>query len=153
NGASRHRGDERPQGRRQRRHTHRDFPGDRQVAVVRGSASAERGQALTRSILLVTAALALVSAPGSAQVSADSSKAQTTASISRQGTDSPRRPLTNDPPPAQPADTLLANACREAPQGKPAPGLLTVVFRAGTPDSARVSAAKEVSGTLVRMAE
>jgi hypothetical protein len=52
---------------------------------------------------------------------------------------------------AAPVDTILATACRAAPAGKPAPGLLTVVFRAGTAESARVAAAREVGGTLAGM--
>jgi hypothetical protein len=50
-----------------------------------------------------------------------------------------------------PVDTILATACKAGSPGKPAPGLLTVVFRPDTPDSARVAAVKEVSGTLAGM--
>lgn len=135
------------------------------MAVVRRGASTERAQALSKPVLLAVAALVLAARAGSAQVSTDSAKAQTTDSVPRQGSDSVRPP-TNDtttaqrptsgaapPRPATPTDTLLANACRETLPGRPAAGLLTVVFRAGTPDSARVSAAKEVSGTLVQIPE
>jgi hypothetical protein len=144
------------------------------VALVRGSASTERHQALSRPLPLIIAVMALSSRVGSAQVSTDSAKAQispdsaraqTTDSVPRQGTDSSgaartdtsaaQRPATGaaPPPPATPPDTLLANACRGTLPGRPAAGLLTVVFKAGTPDSSRVAAAKEVSAAFIRVPE
>jgi len=47
-----------------------------------------------------------------------------------------------------PVDTTLARACNGAPGGTEAPGLLAVVFRSRTPDTARIAAAKAVGGTL-----
>ena len=47
-----------------------------------------------------------------------------------------------------PPDTILTRACEGAPAGSPAPGLLAVVFRAGTADRDRTAAAKAVHGTL-----
>jgi hypothetical protein len=47
-----------------------------------------------------------------------------------------------------PVDTTLARACNGAPGGTEAPGLLAVVFRSRTPDTARVAAARAVGGTL-----
>jgi hypothetical protein len=48
----------------------------------------------------------------------------------------------------EPADTTLARACAGATAGSMAPGLLTVVFRPGTPDKERAAAARAVGGTL-----
>lgn len=50
--------------------------------------------------------------------------------------------------PVAPVDTTLARACAGAPTGSVAPGLLTVVFRPGTPDKQRAAAARAVGGTL-----
>jgi hypothetical protein len=47
-----------------------------------------------------------------------------------------------------PTDTTLARACDGAPAGTEAPGLLAVLFRAGTSDRDRAAAAKAVGGTL-----
>jgi hypothetical protein len=47
-----------------------------------------------------------------------------------------------------PTDTTLARVCRGVPGGIEAPGLLAVVFRAGTSDQDRIAAAKSVGGTL-----
>lgn len=47
-----------------------------------------------------------------------------------------------------PSDTVLARACSGEPGGGEAPGLLAVIFRAGTPDRERAAAAKSVGGTL-----
>lgn len=47
-----------------------------------------------------------------------------------------------------PVDTTLARACDGLPGGTEAPGLLAVVFRSRTPDTARVAAARAVAGTL-----
>ena len=48
----------------------------------------------------------------------------------------------------EPNDTALARACQGLPAGTQAPGLLTVLFRAGTSDRDRAAAAKSVGGTL-----
>jgi hypothetical protein len=50
--------------------------------------------------------------------------------------------------PGAPRDTTLARACAKAAPGALAPGLLAVVFRPGTTDKDRASAAKAVGGTL-----
>jgi hypothetical protein len=50
--------------------------------------------------------------------------------------------------PAEPADTTLARACAGEPAGSEAPGLLAVVFTAGTSERDRAAAAKAVGGTL-----
>ena len=100
---------------------------------------------------------------GAAQASADSAKSVTNDSLARQGTDTTlaaRKDTSAQPASTTgavtrvtvPVDTIVASACREAPAGRPAPGLLMVVFRAGTAESARVAAAKEVRGTLAGMA-
>ena len=47
-----------------------------------------------------------------------------------------------------PSDTVLARACQGMAAGTQAPGLLTVMFRAGTSDRDRAAAAKSVGGTL-----
>ncbi|HET6579207.1 MAG TPA: hypothetical protein VFG66_12850 [Gemmatimonadales bacterium] len=47
-----------------------------------------------------------------------------------------------------PPDTTLMRACAGAPAGSLAPGLLAVVFRAGTSGPEKVAAAKAVGGTL-----
>jgi hypothetical protein len=47
-----------------------------------------------------------------------------------------------------PPDTTLMRACEGAPAGSLAPGLLAVVFRAGTSGPEKVAAAKTVGGTL-----
>lgn len=47
-----------------------------------------------------------------------------------------------------PPDTTLMRACAGAPAGSLAPGLLAVVFRAGTSGPEKVAAAKTVGGTL-----
>lgn len=49
---------------------------------------------------------------------------------------------------AAPTDPTLARACTGMPAGSEAPGLLAVVFRAGTSDKDRAAAAKAVGGTL-----
>ena len=46
-----------------------------------------------------------------------------------------------------PPDTVLARACAGLPAGAEAPGLLAVVFRPGTSDTARAAAARAVGGT------
>ncbi len=139
------------------------------MAVVRGGASAERSiTPLMKPALLVSAALIFGGSVGHAQASGDSAKAQPNDSLARAKTDTtvggakdsaaaqpgPQQPTQASAAPARaaaPVDSILAAACREAPPGRPAPGLLTVVFRAGTPDTARVAAAREVSGTLAGM--
>jgi hypothetical protein len=47
-----------------------------------------------------------------------------------------------------PSDTVLAKACAGMPAGAEAPGLLSVVFRAGTSDTAKASAMRAVGGAL-----
>src|SRR5206468_12462240 len=47
-----------------------------------------------------------------------------------------------------PSDTVLARACQGMAAGTQAPGLLAVMFRAGTSDRDRAAAAKSVGGTL-----
>ena len=47
-----------------------------------------------------------------------------------------------------PPDTVLMRACEGEPAGSPAPGLLAVVFRAGTSDQEKAAAAKAVGGAL-----
>jgi hypothetical protein len=136
------------------------------VAVVRGSPSAERsGTTLTRRFLLVALVLVLGASSGAAQAAADSAKTVPGDSLSRRGGDTASA-ATKDTSAAQrsgatgnvvpvvtppPVDSILATACKGASPGKAAPSLLTVVFRPGTPDSDRVAAMKEVSGTLAGM--
>jgi hypothetical protein len=50
--------------------------------------------------------------------------------------------------PGAPRDTTLARACAKTAPGALAPGLLAVVFRPGTTDKDRASAAKAVGGTV-----
>ena len=50
--------------------------------------------------------------------------------------------------PADPSDTTLARACAGSPEGSEAPGLLAVIFVAGTSERDRAAAAKAVGGTL-----
>jgi hypothetical protein len=136
------------------------------VAVVRGGASAEWSiTPLMKHTVLLGAALIFGGSVGHAQASGDSAKAQPNDSLARAKTDpalggtqdsaaaqpGPQQPTQASAipaPVAAPVDSIVAAACHEAPPGKPAPGLLTVVFRPGTPDTARVAAAREVSGTL-----
>jgi hypothetical protein len=47
-----------------------------------------------------------------------------------------------------PPDTVLAGLCAGASGGVEAPGLLAVIFRAGTPDTAQLAAARAVGGSL-----
>jgi hypothetical protein len=47
-----------------------------------------------------------------------------------------------------PPDTTLMRACEGEPGGSPAPGLLAVVFRAGTSDQEQAATAKAVGGVL-----
>ena len=49
---------------------------------------------------------------------------------------------------AEPTDTTLARACAGYPAGSEAPGLLAVIFNAGTSERDRAAAAKAVGGTL-----
>jgi hypothetical protein len=49
---------------------------------------------------------------------------------------------------ADPTDTTLARACAGYPAGSEAPGLLAVIFNAGTSERDRAAAAKAVGGTL-----
>jgi len=115
-----------------------------------------------KSMLLAAAGLVFGATVCSAQANVDSTKAQTNDSLPRQGTDTAQsaakdtsaaqRPVATESAPARaaaPVDSILLTACRGALAGRPAPGLLTVVFRAGTPDTARAAAAKAVSGALV----
>jgi hypothetical protein len=77
-----------------------------------------------------------------------------TALAATKDTSAAQRPAPKGAVPAPvptPVDSILATACRGAPAGKPAPGLLTVVFRAGTPETDRVAAAKEIGGALAGM--
>jgi hypothetical protein len=50
--------------------------------------------------------------------------------------------------PEEPSDTTLARACQGYPAASEAPGLLAVIFNAGTSDRDRAAAAKAVGGTL-----
>ncbi len=47
-----------------------------------------------------------------------------------------------------PVDTALARACADAPAGSEAPGLLSVVFRAGPSVTDKAAAAKAVGGAM-----
>ncbi len=135
------------------------------MAVVRGGASAERSiTALMRRTFVITAAMIFGTSVGYAQTSGDSAKAQPNDSLARakpdtshgtkdtaaapSGAQQPTQASVVPARAAAPVDSILAAACREERPGKPAPGLLTVVFRPGTPDTARVAAAREVKGTL-----
>ena len=52
-----------------------------------------------------------------------------------------------------PQDTVLARACAGLPAGAEAPGLLAVVFRPGTSDTARAAAARAVGGRRAGLSE
>jgi hypothetical protein len=61
-----------------------------------------------------------------------------------------------DSPPAaaaSPADTTLKKACTGAPPGMLAPGLLAVVYRAGTTREEAIAAAKSVGGEIAGMSD
>jgi hypothetical protein len=132
------------------------------VAVVRGGASAERSTTpRMKHAFLVGAALILGGSVGHAQASGDSARAQPNDSLARAKADTAAggtkdsaaakqaaQPSAAPARAAAPVDSILAAACRETLPGRPAPGLLTVVFRPGTPDTARIGAAKAISGTL-----
>lgn len=136
------------------------------MAVVRGGASAERSiTTLVRRTFVITAAIIFGTSVGYAQTSGDSAKAQPHDSLARvksdtahaatkdtaaapSGAQQPTQASAEPARAAAPVDSILAAACREERPGKPAPGLLTVVFRPGTPDTARITAAREVKGTL-----
>jgi hypothetical protein len=57
-------------------------------------------------------------------------------------------PLPSNVGVAAPSDPTLTRACAGMPAGSEAPGLLAVIFRAGTSDKDRAAAAKAVGGTL-----
>lgn len=82
------------------------------------------------------------------------SRGQDSASAASSSAVAPSSPAVAPPPiaVAAPVDSVLARACRTARPGAPAPGLLGVVFRAQTPDSERVKAAREVGGELAGVA-
>ena len=139
------------------------------MVVVRGGASAERSiTPLMKPALLVSAALIFGGSVGHAQASGDSARAQPNDSLARAKTDTTvggprivqphsrghssrlkRRPYR--PVRLLPWTRFSPRPAVKLPPGRPAPGLLTVVFRAGTPDTARMAAAREVSGTLAGM--
>lgn len=123
---------------------------------------------------LVVALMLAVSTRGTAQTTSDSARAAASADSLRRvtgGSASPAAPAAptaervppalgpgsaqTDPAsiqvgvgPADPTDTTLARACAGAPAGSEAPGLLAVIFVAGTSERERAAAAKAVGGTL-----
>jgi hypothetical protein len=123
---------------------------------------------------LVVALMLVVSMRGTAQAPSDSTRATPSTDSLRGATgDSAARTATGAPagdrvPPAlgpgsvgtdpstiplgvgpeEPADTTLVRACAGYPAGSEAPGLLAVIFNAGTSDRDRAAAAKAVGGTL-----
>ena len=124
---------------------------------------------------IVVVLLLAVSTLGTAQTPNDSARAAATADSLRRatgGTPAPAAPGTptadrvppalgpgsaqTDPtsiplnvgPAADPSDTTLARACAGEPAGGEAPGLLAVIFVAGTSERDRAAAAKAVGGTL-----
>ena len=124
---------------------------------------------------IVVVLLLAVSTLGTAQTPNDSARAAATADSLRRatgGTTAPAAPGTptadrvppalgpgsaqTDPtsiplnvgPTSDPSDTTLARACAGEPVGGEAPGLLAVIFVAGTSERDRAAAAKAVGGTL-----
>ena len=144
--------------------------------MVRSGAMTHRAAALAVSrmpILLVALVLA-VSTLGAAQTPSDSARAAASADSLRRATGGGAAPAAPGAPaadrvppalgpgstatdpasiplgigPAEPTDTTLARACAGAPAGSEAPGLLAVVFTAGTSERDRAAAAKAVGVTL-----
>ena len=129
---------------------------------------------MTHAPALVVALMLAISMRGTAQTPSDSSRAAPSTDSLRGATgDSAARAATGSPtadriPPAlgpgsvqtdpptiplgvgqtDPTDTTLARACAGYPAGSEAPGLLAVIFNAGTSDRDRAAAAKAVGGTL-----
>jgi hypothetical protein len=123
---------------------------------------------------LVVALMLAVSTLGTAQTTTDSARAAASADSLRRATGGSAAPAAPGAPaadrvppalgpgstqtdpatiqlgvgPADPTDTTLARACAGAPAGSEAPGLLAVIFVAGTSERDRAAAAKAVGGTL-----
>ena len=139
--------------------------------MTHGGARTERGALRFLHVPMLVVALALaVSTSGTAQATGDSARADSVrrAAAGSAAPAAPGAPTADRVPPAngpgsvgtdpvaipfgvgqaEPIDTTLARACAGYPAGSEAPGLLAVIFNAGTSERDRAAAAKAVGGTL-----
>lgn len=130
----------------------------------RGALRCLRLPTLVMALMLAVSARAIAQAPGdSARADSLRRAAEGSATPSAPGAPTPERVPPADGPgsvgadpapiplgvgPAEPDDTTLARACQGYPAGSEAPGLLAVIFIAGTSQRDRAAAAKAVGGTL-----
>ena len=147
----------------------------RRWTMTRGWTMPRRGAPRSQHVpMLAVAVMLTVSTLATAQTPSDSARAAATADSLRRSTEGSTAPAAPGAPtadrippalgpgsaqtdpatiplsvsPAEATDTTLARACAGEPPGSEAPGLLAVVFNAGTSERDRAAAAKAVGGTL-----